>query len=114
MHFGRAKRFSDRMARRSTFPILFVKDTAGYGIPIETSGPASCNFAHFILVAMLDGPQLLNSCRNQPYWISSRDRDALEVAVKSMIEKSRVRAGRLLLFAGAMLCMLRCAQGQPT
>ena len=29
-----------------------------------------------------------------------------------MIDKSRVRAGRLLVFAGAMLCALRCAQGQ--
>jgi len=41
------------------------------------------------------------------------DRDALEVAVKSMIDKSRVRAGGLLVVAGAMLCALRCAQGQP-
>src|ERR1700685_1768462 len=29
-----------------------------------------------------------------------------------MIDKSRVRAGRLLVFAGAILCALRCAQGQ--
>src|SRR3984885_14145240 len=29
-----------------------------------------------------------------------------------MIAKSRVRAGRLLVFAGAMLCALRCAPGQ--
>jgi outer membrane protein len=46
--------------------------------------------------------------------LSSRDGDALEVAVKSMIDKSRVRAGRLLVFAGAMLCALKCAQGQVT
>jgi outer membrane protein len=29
-----------------------------------------------------------------------------------MIEKSRVRSGRLLVFAGAMLCAWRCAEGQ--
>ena len=29
-----------------------------------------------------------------------------------MIDKGRVRAGSLLVFAGAMLCALRCAQGQ--
>jgi outer membrane protein len=40
------------------------------------------------------------------------DRDALEVAIKSMIDKSPVRAAKLLVFAGAMLCALKCAQGQ--
>src|ERR1700685_1475975 len=30
-----------------------------------------------------------------------------------MIDKSPVRAGRLVVFASAMLCALRCAQGQP-
>jgi outer membrane protein len=44
--------------------------------------------------------------------LSSRDGDAQEVAVKSMIDKSRVWAGRLLVFAGGMLCALRCAPGQ--
>jgi outer membrane protein TolC len=42
------------------------------------------------------------------------DRNALEVGVKSTIDKSRIRAGRLLMFAGAILCSLRCAQGQLT
>src|ERR1700689_4590530 len=31
---------------------------------------------------------------------------------KSMIVKGQARAGKLLVFAGAMLCALRCAQGQ--
>src|ERR1700678_1667677 len=38
--------------------------------------------------------------------------NALEVAVKSMIDKSPGRAARLLVLAGAMLCALRCAPGQ--
>jgi len=43
---------------------------------------------------------------------SCRNKDALELSVKGMIDKNRLRAGRLLVFAGAMLCAWRCAEGQ--
>jgi outer membrane protein len=54
----------------------------------------------------------MQSKRTSRTELSCRDRDALEVPVKSITDKNRVRAGRLLVFAGAMFCAWRCAQGQ--
>jgi outer membrane protein len=71
---------------------------------------------HLVPVAIPDGPRIIHAEEmNKPYRIyhqGMKDGDALEVAVESMIDKSRVRAGRLLVFAGAMLCASRAAQGQ--
>jgi outer membrane protein TolC len=92
-----------------------VQGTAGLPHSDRSLWTREWRSTDFILVAMPNSrqkrPRLMHKKRTNRGF-SCRDKDLLELPVRGVIDKNRVRAGRLLVFAGAMLCAWRCAEGQ--